>query len=151
MLLGIRVFLDASALVSAVWSETGGARHIMQLGEDAAVVVLVSSQVLRETDNAFRRKKPAALPLVSLLLERCYAETVPDPPSDTIEQSQRLTGYAPDAHVLAAAWTAGIEYFVTLDREHFLDNVLLRSAVPFLVGTPGDFIAWYRDRLREDA
>ncbi len=122
----------------------------MKLGEDAAVIILVSHAVLRETDTAFRRKKPAALPLMSLLLERCNAETVPEPDPDIIQQSQHLTGYAPDALVLAAAWSAGIEYFVTLDREHFLDNPLLRSTVPFIVGTPGDFIAWYRTRISED-
>ena len=149
MLLRVRVFLDASALVSAVWSETGGARHIMKLGEDGLVIVLVSRQVLRETDNAFRRKKPAVLPLLSLLLERSNAETVPDPSADLIAQSQQLTGYAPDAEVLAAGWNSGIDYFVTLDREHFLDNARLRSSVPFKLGTPGDFIAWYREQLRD--
>ena len=54
-----------------------------------------------------------------------------------------------DARVLAEAWTCGMDYFVTLDKAHFLDNPgLVPEALPFQLGTPGDFLAWYRDRLR---
>jgi predicted nucleic acid-binding protein len=147
MLHKIRVFLDASALVAAIWSEEGGARLIMKLGEDKRIQILVSHDVLRETDSVFRRKKPAALPWMSLLLERSHSEPVANPSEGMIEQCQQLTGYMPDAHVLAAAWEAGVDYFVTLDRVHFLSNDVLRNTVPFRVGTPGDFISWYREHL----
>jgi hypothetical protein len=49
--------------------------------------------------------------------------------------------------VLAAARQVEIDYLVTLDQEHFLSNTPLRTAMPFLIGTPGDFLAWYREQL----
>ncbi len=49
--------------------------------------------------------------------------------------------------ILAAAIAAPADYFVTLDRQRFLDNAKMRQAVPFVVGTPGDFLAWFRNRL----
>lgn len=58
-----------------------------------------------------------------------------------------LINYVPDAQVLAAAWNAGCDYFVTLDRRHFLDDPAVANAVPFRLGTPGDFLDWYRAGL----
>jgi len=56
-----------------------------------------------------------------------------------------LIAYAPDAGVLAEALAANVHYFVTLDRQHFPHGEA--SALPFPVGTPGDFLAWFRARL----
>ncbi len=47
----------------------------------------------------------------------------------------------------SAAWTANTDYLVTLDKQHFLGNASLKAAVLFPVGTPGDFLAWYRARF----
>ncbi len=117
---------------------------ILKLGEAGAVRVLVSSQVLVEIEEALRRKAPEALGELVLLLDRCLASTIPSPAQEAIQKSRDLTGHAGDAQVLAAAWEAGVDYFVTLDKEHFLNNAELRSIVPFPVGTPGDFLAWFR-------
>jgi hypothetical protein len=48
--------------------------------------------------------------------------------------------------VLAAAIAAQVDYFVTLDRQHFLTNEPLRAALPFPIGTPGDCLAWHRQQ-----
>jgi hypothetical protein len=49
--------------------------------------------------------------------------------------------------VLAAALAACADHFVTLDRKHFLENALLAGGLPFPTGTPGDFLAWLKQRL----
>jgi hypothetical protein len=58
-----------------------------------------------------------------------------------------LVAHDADALILAAAWASGVDYFVTLDRQHFLENPRLREAVPFGVGTPGDYLGWLRKLL----
>ncbi len=58
---------------------------------------------------------------------------------------QAWLAYAPDALVLAAAASAGVDFFVTLDRRHFLGNAPLRAALPFPIGTPGDYLGWHRE------
>ena len=62
-------------------------------------------------------------------------------------RAKAVVAYAPDAHVLAEALSAKVDYFVTLDRQHFVDNPRAET-LPFPVGTPGDFLAWLRERLR---
>ena len=120
---------------------------IWRLGEAEAIRLLVSSQVLDEIEGALRRKALDMLGLLALLLDRSRVEVVPSPAAQTVRHSQALTGHPGDGRVLAAAWAAGVEYLVTLDRKHFLGNPTLEGAVPFPVGTPGDFLAWYRERL----
>ena len=143
-----RVFLDTSALFAGIWSASGGARMLLKLGEASAIQLLISSHVLCEVEGALRRKAPQLLDLLSLLLNRSHVQTVSAPTDDNIHKSQELTHHLGDAQVLAAAWQAGIDYLVTLDGAHFLNNTLLKEAIPFHVGTPGDFLAWYRERLR---
>ncbi|MBI1882370.1 MAG: PIN domain-containing protein [Chloroflexi bacterium] len=143
----VSVFLDTSALFAGIWSAEGGARMILKLGEAQVIRILVSSQVLSEIENALRRKAPDALGVLALLLNQSNAEVTPTPTLEMVQQSEILTGHAGDAQVLAAAWQAQADYLVTLDRAHFLDNLALREAVSFPLGTPGDFLAWYREKL----
>jgi predicted nucleic acid-binding protein len=142
-----RVFLDASALFAGIWSDQGGARMVLRLGEAGAIQLLVSAQVLDEAEAALRRKAPQTLGVLALLLERSGVRVVPSPQSDVVQRSRTLTGHAGDAQVLAAAWFSQVDYFVTLDRKHFLDNAALRETAPFPIGTPGDFLAWHRGQL----
>lgn len=137
-----KLFLDTSALFAGIWSAEGGARMLLRLGEAGIVQLLVSGQVLREIENVLRRKAPSHLGALALLLDTARVQVVPPAPPDLIELSRALTGYDADALVLAAAWGADVDFFVTLDKRHFLDNAGLRTAVPFHIGTPGDALAW---------
>jgi predicted nucleic acid-binding protein len=143
----VRVFLDTSALFAGIWSAEGGARMILKLGEAHAVRVLVSPHVLQEAENVLRHKAPDLIGLLALLLDRSGVETVPTPLPDVVQECLQLTGYPADALVLAAVKMTKADYFVTLDREHFLKNDALKQAMPFPVDTPGDFLAWYRGRI----
>ena len=143
----VRAFLDTSALFAGIWSAEGGARMILKLGEAGAIHVLVSPEVLAEAEQVLRRKAPDMLGLFALLLDGSRVETVPTALPDAVQECLRLTGYLADAVVLAAAKMSMADYFVTLDREHFLSNDELKRAMPFPVGTPGDFLAWYRRLL----
>jgi len=120
---------------------------ILRLGELGAIRLLVSPQVLEEIERTLRRKAPNSLGTLALLLDRSRVEVVLSPPPRSVLKSPVLTGHLGDAQVLAAAWAAGSDYLVTLDRKHFLDNLALTSTVPFPVGTPGDFLEWHRGRL----
>ncbi|MBI4505569.1 MAG: hypothetical protein HY691_08545, partial [Chloroflexi bacterium] len=70
------------------------------------------------------------------------------PSADLAGQAAALAGHRGDGELLAAAWAAGVDFFVTLDRAHFLDRPALRATIPFPLGTPGDFLAWYRARVQ---
>jgi predicted nucleic acid-binding protein len=143
----VSVFLDTSVLFAAVLSESGGARLILTLGEARVVQVFVGPQVLREADGVLERKAPDSKARFALLLDRARVRVAPQASAEALGQARAVTAYAPDAEVLAEALTVGVHYLVTLDRQHFVDNPRT-GGLPLLVGTPGDFLAWLRDRWR---
>ncbi len=140
------LFLDTSALFAGVWSAEGGGQHLLKLGEVDAVQLVVSSQVLVEMERALRKKAPHQLANLAVLLECSGVKVVERPTQSMVETCLHLTGYENDAVVIAAAWSAESDYFVTLDQRHFLGNGPLASALPFPLGTPGDCLAWLRRR-----
>ncbi len=142
------IFLDTSALFSGIWSTTGGARMLLKLGEAQAINLCVSSQVLTEIEGALRRKAPQQLGVLAFMLDRSQIQLRYPASAERLAMCQTIIQYEPDAIVLAAAWQAEIDYFVTLDRQHFLNNAQLHDDAPFEIGTPGDCLAWYRDRWR---
>ena len=142
-----RVFLDTSVLFAAVLSETGGARLILKLGEARVLRLLVGPRVLREADNVLTCKAPESRALFALLLDQAGVETGSNPDTGTSNRAEKVVDYAPDARILAEAMVAQADYFVTFDRQHFIDNPSAHD-LPFLVGTPGEFLAWLRERLR---
>ncbi len=145
----ISVFLDTSALFAGIWSAEGGARMILKLGEAGAIRLLASPQVLSEIERALKRKAPDMLGILVLILERSGIEILPVPTEEAVGQTLSIIGHPGDARVLASAIESGADYFVTLDRAHFLGNPDVRRELPFPLGTPGDFLDWYRKVIKE--
>jgi predicted nucleic acid-binding protein len=141
-----RVFLDTSVLFAAVWSESGGSRLILKLGEAGVVSLWVGPWVLREAEAVLERKWPESRPQMALLLDRAQVQVGPEDQALTLARS--AVDHGPDAQVLAEALEIGVEYFVSLDRKHLVGNPRTES-LPVMLGTPGDFLDWYRQRLTE--
>lgn len=121
---------------------------ILKLGEAGLVQIEISSQVLAEIESVVRRKLPNSLADLAVLLDRAQVHILSGPGSDSLLAAcLALTHYPGDARVLVDAWQADLDFMVTLDKEHFLSNDALRAAVPFVLGTPGDFLAWMRERV----
>jgi putative PIN family toxin of toxin-antitoxin system len=139
------VFLDTSALIAGLLSDSGGARALFALGEAQALQLWCSQDVLAELDTVLRQKIPQQLPVVSAWLARIRIELVQPPSIKTTRKLHRLVGHPKDPVVLAGAVDAKMDYLVTLDREHMLSNPSLRKAHAFPIGTPGDCLAWFRD------
>ncbi len=141
---GEQVFLDTSALFAAVLSETGGARQLLKLGEAGIITLWVGPGVLAEMDAVLTRKSPSSKGALALLLDRARVQISPLPEPET--QARAVAAYPPDADVVAEALAARVDYLVSLDRRHLVNNPQL-AELPFLTGTPGDCLAWLRARL----
>lgn len=142
-----KAYLDSSALFAGIWSAEGGARMILKLGEAGIIYILISSPVLAEVERALQSKSPGSLGSLALILDRSNAQILPDPRNELIKVCGNLVNHPGDARVLASVWDVGIDFFVTLDRRHFIENQALKSEAPFLIGTPGDFLYWFRGWL----
>jgi len=142
--------MDTSALFAGIWSEGGGGRVLLKLGEAGKITLLVSSQVLTELDRTVKTKAPHLVPKAALFLAHSHVTIVSPPKQNLIDQCSALINYDNDAVVMAAALQDETEFFVTLDRKHFLDNVKLNAVMPFLLGTPGDSLEWLRTHLIQE-
>jgi predicted nucleic acid-binding protein len=143
-----RVFLDTSVLFAAVLSETGGSRMILRLGESGAVGLWVGSQVLNEAEAVLARKAAQSKATFALLLDQANVSVGPSPDQAALSQAGAVVDYPPDAHVLGEALAAEVDYLVSLDRKHLVGNPRA-SRLPFPIGTPGDFLVWFREHLQE--
>ena len=65
----IRVFMDSSALFSAIVSSTGAARELIRLAVNEEIQLVISADVVTETRRNILRKAPELGPLLDRLLE----------------------------------------------------------------------------------
>jgi predicted nucleic acid-binding protein len=143
-----RPFLDTSALFSGVWSAKGGARAILELGELNLIEIQVSAQVLVELEEVLREKMPERFTEALQLLDASNLVIGEGADKKQFRRAKLWVGYEPDALIVADVLAAKPDFFVTLDREHLLGNIVLQDNLPCLIGTPGDFLGWYRALTR---
>ncbi len=118
---------------------------VFRLGESGLVHLWIGRQVLRECEAVVRRKAAHSLPDLALLLHTAGVQVGPKAGPDDLEYAGRLVTYPPDALVLAEAIEARPDWFLTHDHQHFLN--VSRGELSFRIGTPGDFLIWFRERL----
>ena len=81
------------------------------------------------------------------MLDRSGVEIARKVSKQHFQTLRKATGHEADAHILCAALGADITYFVTFNRKHFLGSSAGRPNLPFPIGTPGDFISWFRKKM----
>jgi len=140
-----RVFLDTSALIAGLISQTGAAREVLRLCEAGVVETLVSTQVLTEADRNLSEKLPGLVADYHLLIQSIAPTLVDDP---TPSEVSRVTGviHSNDAPILAAAIAAEADYLVTWNTKHF-HQPKVRQAVRFQIVTPSEFLLAFRNSL----
>ena len=103
----------------------------------------VGPWVLREADAVLQRKFAESRASLALLLDRARVQVGREAKPEALEKALNAVAYLPDAQILAEALEIEIDYFVSLDRKHLVGNPRCAD-LPFAVGTPGDFLEWYR-------
>lgn len=140
-----KVFLDTSVIFAAVLSPEGGARMVLRLGESRLVHLWIGRQVLRECEAVVRYKAAHSLSYLALLLDTAGVQIGIEAGSTSLEHARRLVTYPPDALVLAEAIESQPDWFLTHDHQHLLKTAT--EKLSFRIGTPGDFLAWFRENI----
>ena len=141
------LFLDSSALVAGIISAVGAARALLLLAEADQITLLISEQVVAETERAIARKTPMALKDLRQAILASQAQIVRDPAPDEVLANLDLISHAADVAILIAAMQAKVDYLVTLNKKHFLDDPSVAQRSGLRIGTPGDALAWLRQLL----
>jgi len=143
----INIFLDSSALIAGIISETGAAHVLLQLGETEDIALIISEVVVNETYRSVARKSPENFDDVQMEIARAKIRVVPDPPDEEIQANLYLIDDPDDVPVLLAAMKAKVDYLATHDHKHFLNDPKVAERSGLKIGTPGDVLAWIRENL----
>lgn len=134
------LFLDASVLVAAARSPSGGSALVMEVCRGRRFQAALSGRVLLEARvNIAEKFGEAELVRFYQQLAGLEPEMVLPPPSERLAQCGSIVGRK-DAHVLAAALECGATYLLTLDRRHLITRAIQMQELPLKVLTPGDFL-----------
>jgi predicted nucleic acid-binding protein len=137
-------FLDSSALISGVSSSVGASRALLQLAENGLITITISEQVVAETERAIARKLPRAVVYYRQTINDPSVQIIHDPAPEDLQLHLGIISHLADVPIVVAAMKAGVDYLVTLNRRHFIDDpqVAIRSGLR--IGTPGDALTWFR-------
>jgi len=141
------LFLDSSALFAGIASSSGAARVLLLLGETGRVTLIVSEQVIAETERAIARKLPVALGEVRRAILKSGLRILPNPSIEAIAAHLNWMAHAADVTILLSAMQSEVDFLVTLNRKHFIDDRKVAELSGLLIETPGDALARVRSRL----
>lgn len=144
------LFLDSSALFAGIVSATGAARVLLLLAETGHVTITISEQVVTETERAIARKVPQALSDLRQAILASKAQIVRDPSLEEVKEHINWVSHPPDVPILLAALQARVDYLVTLNRKHFIDDPGVARQTGLKIGTPGDALEWVREQISDE-
>src|SRR3989338_1676288 len=104
-----RVFLDTSALIAGLISQTGAAREVLRLCEAGVVEPMVSRQVLTEADRNLSEKLPALVADYRLFIRQMSPVLLEDPSRKDVLKAARVIHHN-DAPIPAAAANGDADY-----------------------------------------
>ena len=131
----LRVFVDASVLFAAAYSATGAARDLLWLALEERVQLLVSQDILTETERNISRKVPDKLNIYKQIIRLLGLEVVADPSREAVQAAEVYVAQK-DAFVIAAAIQSKADYLVTYDRKHLIDPPQVSAQSGLRIITP---------------
>jgi putative PIN family toxin of toxin-antitoxin system len=143
-----RVFFDSSALFAAAYSATGAARDLLKLAIQQQVQIVISQDVLTETERNLERKAPTKLDVFKQLLTLIEPEIVDSPAKETVWEIEQYVAQK-DAPIIAAAIAAQPDYLVTYDRKDLLDKPEVAEKSGLQIVTP-DVVVKYLSEQEPD-
>lgn len=143
----LNIFLDSSAVISGIISETGAAHALLQLGETEDILLTISELVFNETSRSVARKSPDNLEDVQKEIKKAKIKIIQDPSHEEIQANLYLIEDPDDVPILLAAIKAKVDYLATHDKKHFLNDPKVEERAGIKIGTPRDVLNWIRENL----
>lgn len=140
----IKLFLDTSVLVSGSISRKGASFAILKYGESGILELVISGYIFNEAREIIKVKISQALPEFKRIHSSVPFVIIPEPKRAAIEKCKSIVLDPDDAPVLAAAISAKPDYFITLDRKHFINDPKVAQESGLRIVTPGKFLKLFR-------
>lgn len=143
-----KIFLDSSALIAGVLSPVGAARVLLVMSERAEILLFINEHVITETERSLAKKVPQALPEFRRTLKNADIKIIPNPSAREVKKNLYLISDPQDVPILLSAMKAKVDFLATHNRKHFLDDPKVSENSGLKIGTPGDALAWIREKLK---
>ncbi|PZC47967.1 MAG: putative nucleic acid-binding protein, contains PIN domain [Chloroflexi bacterium] len=134
------LFLDASVLVAASRSPSGGSALVIEVCEGQVFRAALSGEVVLEA-RVNIAKKFGEVELIRFYEQLAAMGAHMAPPLSKVRlvECASIVGDK-DAHVLASALECGAEFLLTLDRRHLITPEVQAAGLSTKVLTPGEFL-----------
>ncbi|MDO9087684.1 MAG: PIN domain-containing protein [Anaerolineaceae bacterium] len=146
-MLPINLFFDSSALFAGIISDKGAARALHLLAEDRKLKILVSEQVIIEVERNIARKIPRILNGAREMIRESNVIIYNDPSKDEVSEHINWINHGVDVPILVSASKANVDFLVTLNTKHFLNDPEVSFRSGLRIGTPGDALSWVREQM----
>ena len=143
----INLFFDSSALIAGIISDTGAARALLLLAEDQRIIISVSEQVIVEVERNIAKKIPKILQLAREMIRASNVIIYKDPSKEEIREHLNWISHQADVPILVSAAKAKVDFLVTLNTKHFLEDPQVTFHSGLRIGTPGDALSFVRNRM----
>jgi predicted nucleic acid-binding protein len=156
-----KIFLDTSLIIAMTMAENpkSPGRGLFRLAVEGFLDLRISPDVLREAEQVLKEEAGSdsvkGSNWVARLAENLASANVAttEAPSEvTVQLCMQYTKYRPDAKIIAAAMEADADIVVSYDRQHLLNNAMIRPPnTRFIVMSGGEALEWAIDQIKTRA
>ena len=129
-----KIFFDASVIIAAILSPTGGSAKLLKFAKNNTIVAITSQTVIDEViDHTEKiRKTPEEISLFVKESGLLVRERV------TQMKIEKVSGIvdSTDAHLVVGARGAECQYLLTLDKKHLLRSDIRKNVAPLRILNP---------------
>ncbi len=136
----LRVLLDSSVILSALFSSTGASALILKLAEQKKINLLIHEYIVEEVESVLVRKSPENIGNFIALISKNLFRKVKRPTAKEVALAETIITDPKDAPILASAIREKVDYLITLDRRDFLNISLTRKGLGPKIVLPGTLI-----------
>lgn len=116
----MRILLDASVILAALGSKTGGSMVVLKLAREGKLQAVVSETIIEEVKRNVAKTNSSSENLDELIISH-NIEIFSPPRTENVDKYIEQTGEK-DAHVVASAVELKVDLIITLDKKHLLSG-----------------------------
>lgn len=136
----MRVFFDASIIIAALLSPTGGSSQLFKLIKAGIISGITSQTVIEEVLEDDKPKKiKKSKDEIERFIAKCGLVIRRGVTQEEIEPYQNLIDIE-DAHLIVGAKLTSCTYLVSFDKKHLLHPDIKKRFLPLRIVSPKDLL-----------
>lgn len=134
----IKVYFDASVIISALLSSTGGSAKLIKFTKLQAIAGITSQTIIGEIENRSRKINRDLKEIRQFIKNSSLVVRKGITPAEN-NIYEFLVDKA-DAHVIAGAKLTKCDFLVTLDKKHLLNEDVKQKFLPLKIVSPKELL-----------